>query len=61
MSDKLIALCTSSDVAKVMASLRFVDDTFISTGESGLQKIKELYPNDNVRMYGASGNIGDII
>ena len=51
----------SSDVAKVMASLRFVDDTFISKGELGLQKIKELYPNDNVRMYEASGSIGDII
>jgi len=61
MSDKLIALCPSSDVAKVMASLRFVDDTFISKGEKGLHKIKNLYPNDNVRMFNASGDIGDVI
>lgn len=61
MSDKLIALCPSSDVAKVMASLRFVDDTFISKGEKGLHKIKNLHPNDNVRMFNASGDIGDII
>ena len=60
-SDKLIALCLDNDSAKIMSALRFVDDTVVSTGESGLQKIKELYPNDNVRMYGASGNIGDII
>ena len=61
MSDKLIALCPSSDVAKVMASLRFVDDTFISKGEKGLHKIKDLHPNDNVRMFSASGDIGDVI
>lgn len=61
MSDKLIALCPSSDVAKVMASLRFVDDTFISKGEKGLHKIKNLHPNDNVRMFNASGDIGDVI
>tara|TARA_B100001093_G_scaffold493282_1_gene535301 strand:- start:119 stop:1111 length:993 start_codon:yes stop_codon:yes gene_type:complete len=60
-SDKVIALCFSSDVAKIMANLRFVDDTVISTGQQGLDKIKKLYPNDHVRMYGASGSIGDII
>ncbi len=60
-SDKLIALCSNTDAAKVMASLRFVDDTFISKDEKGLYKIKELYPNDNVRMYGVLGDIGDII
>ena len=61
MSDKLIALCPSSDVAKIMASLRFVDDTFISTSGDGLSKIKKKYPNDNIRMFNASGDIGDII
>ena len=56
MSDKLIALCPSSDIAKVMASLRFVDETFISTSGDGLNKIKKKYPNDNIRMFGFDGS-----
>ena len=54
--DKLIALCATSDIEKVMGALRFVDETFISTNEDGLSKIKKKHPKDNIRMFRFDGS-----